>query len=90
MLVKYQHLLSINYNNKYTFYGNVLLLGEKELLKMMMMRIGLEERPYRECIILCAVTYLVFWGPRSFQFDLEMNINIYCMHYIIREDYWRP
>ena len=29
---------------------------------------------------------LVFWGPRSFQFDLEMNINIYCMHYIIRED----
>jgi hypothetical protein len=25
-------------------------------------------------------------GPRSFQFDLEMNINIYCMHYIIRED----
>jgi hypothetical protein len=34
---------------------------------------------------------LVFWGPRSFQFDLEkMNINIYCMHYIIREDYWRP
>ncbi len=20
--------------------------------------------------------YLVFWGPRSFQFDLEMNINI--------------
>jgi hypothetical protein len=35
-------------------------------------------------------TYLVFWGPRSFQFDLEMNINIYCMHFIIREDYWRP
>ena len=34
--------------------------------------------------------YLVFWGPRSFQFDLEMNINIYCMHYIIKEDYWRP
>jgi hypothetical protein len=33
---------------------------------------------------------LVFWGPRSFQFDLEMNINIYCMHYIIREDNWRP
>jgi hypothetical protein len=33
---------------------------------------------------------LVFWDPRSFQFDLEMNINIYCMHYIIREDYWRP
>ena len=33
---------------------------------------------------------LVFWGPRSFKFDLEMNINIYCMHYIIREDYWRP
>ncbi len=33
---------------------------------------------------------LVFWGPRSFQFDLEMNINIYCMHYIIKEDYWRP
>ena len=27
---------------------------------------------------------LVFWGPRSFRFDLEMNINIYCMHYIIR------
>ena len=26
---------------------------------------------------------LLFWGPRSFQFDLEMNINIYCMHYII-------
>ena len=35
-------------------------------------------------------SYLVFWGPRSFQFDLEMNINIYCMHYIIKEDYWRP
>ena len=34
--------------------------------------------------------YLVFWGPRSFQFDLEMNINIYCMHYIIIQDYWRP
>ena len=34
--------------------------------------------------------HLVFWGPRSFQFDLEMNINIYCMHYIIKEDYWRP
>ena len=33
---------------------------------------------------------LVFWGPRSFQFDLEMNINICCMRYIIREDYWRP
>ena len=33
---------------------------------------------------------LVFWGPRSFQFDLEMNINIYYMHYIIKEDYWRP
>ncbi len=33
---------------------------------------------------------LVFWGPRSFQFDLEININIYYMHYIIREDYWRP
>ena len=33
---------------------------------------------------------LVFWGPRSFQFDLEMNIDIYSMHYIIREDYWRP
>ena len=28
----------------------------------------------------------VFWGQRSFQFDLEMNINIYFMHYIIRED----
>jgi hypothetical protein len=24
-----------------------------------------------------------------FQFDLEMNTNIYCMHFIIREDYWR-
>ena len=35
-------------------------------------------------------TRIVFWGPRSFQFDLEMNYNIYCMHYIIREDYWRP
>ena len=35
-------------------------------------------------------TNLVFWGPRSFQFDLEMNINIYCMYYIIIEDYWRP
>ena len=33
---------------------------------------------------------LVFWGPRSFQFDLEMDINIYYMHYIIKEDYWRP
>ncbi len=31
-------------------------------------------------------TYLVFWCPRSFQFDLEMNINIYCIYYIIRED----
>jgi hypothetical protein len=36
------------------------------------------------------VSHLVFWGPRSFQFDLEMNFNIYCMYYIIREDYWRP
>ncbi len=35
-------------------------------------------------------THLVFWGPRSFQFDLEININIYYMHYIIKEDYWRP
>ena len=35
-------------------------------------------------------SYLLFWGPRSFQFDLEMNINNYYMHYIIREDYWRP
>ena len=25
-----------------------------------------------------------------FQFDLEMNINIYCMRNIIREDYWWP
>ena len=25
-----------------------------------------------------------------FQFDLEMNSNIYRMHFIIREDYWRP
>ena len=37
-----------------------------------------------------AASNLVFWGPISFQFDLEMNINICCMHCIIREDYWRP
>ena len=31
---------------------------------------------------------LVFWGPRSFSI---WNNNIFCMHYIIREDYyWRP
>ena len=40
------------------------------------------------CVLTARIflVYLVFWGPRSFQFDLEMNINIYCMHYIIRED----
>ena len=45
---------------------------------------------FRELFFIALTYHLVFWGPRSFQFDLEMNINIYCMHYIIKEDYWRP
>ena len=42
-------------------------------------------------VTVCIKNYnLVFWGPRIFQFDVEMNNNIYCILYIIREDYWRP
>ena len=31
-----------------------------------------------------------FGAQEVSQFDLEMNNHIKCMHYIIRENYWRP
>ena len=48
----------------------------------------IKTRIYITCNFIASLTCdhnLVFWGPRSFQFELEMNFNIYCMHYILLE-----
>ena len=44
-----------------------------------------------EPIEIVVYTIVVYFGAQEvFQFDLDMNNNINCTHYIFREDYWWP